>query len=250
MLSNNGEETRLTISSWFAGRTVVVTGVGGEGQVGEVVARAFADQGASLALVDRTAASVEARAASIAASGHQVRPYTCDLTDEAAVARLATEVRAAHGDAIHALVHLAGGFAMSGPVADSTSETWNRQIAINLTTAYFTTRAFLPALRAGKGALLYFASEAALPGKTGSNRSAYAAAKTAVVTLMESVAGEERSNGVRANAVAPSSIRTAANVAAMGDEIRYVEREEVAAVVTFLCSDAASAVSGVVVPLT
>jgi NAD(P)-dependent dehydrogenase (short-subunit alcohol dehydrogenase family) len=127
---------------------------------------------------------------------------------------------------------------------------WNRQIAINLTTAYLTARAFLPALRAGKGSLVLFASEAALPGKTGTNRAAYAAAKSGVVTLMQSIAAEERAQGVRANAVAPSSIRTAANVASMGNDVRYVEREEVAEAVMFLCSSAASAVNGVVLPLT
>ena len=140
--------------------------------------------------------------------------------------------------------------AMSGPVAESSLDIWQRQIAINLTTAYLTTRAFLPMLRIAKGAVVLFASEAAIPGSAGANRSAYAVAKTGVVTLMRSIANEERKNGVRANAVAPTSIRTAANIAAMGDGARYIEREEVAAVVTFLCSPAASAISGELLPLT
>jgi NAD(P)-dependent dehydrogenase (short-subunit alcohol dehydrogenase family) len=139
---------------------------------------------------------------------------------------------------------MAGGFAMSGPVAESSIDVWNRQISINLTTAYLTARAFLPMLRAHRGAIVFFASEAALPGKTGSNRAAYAIAKTGVATLMRSIASEERKNGVRANAVAPTSIRTAANVSAMGDDAHYIEREQVASVVTFLCSDAASAITG------
>jgi NAD(P)-dependent dehydrogenase (short-subunit alcohol dehydrogenase family) len=66
---------------------------------------------------------------------------------------------------------------------------------------------------------------------------------------MRSVAQEESNAGVRANAVAPTSIRTAANVQAMGDTVRYVEREEVAAAVAFLVSDAASAVTGQVIAL-
>ena len=74
--------------------------------------------------------------------------------------------------------------------------------------------------------------------------SAYAIAKTGVAALMRSIAEEERRNGVRANAIAPTSIRTAANVRDMGNNVRYVEREQVAAAVTFLCSDAASAISG------
>jgi NAD(P)-dependent dehydrogenase (short-subunit alcohol dehydrogenase family) len=233
----------------FSGSTVLLTGVGGEGQVGEAVATAFADLGASLVLVDRTASKVEARAAAVRAGGHSARGYACDLTDADSVAALAETVRANHGDALHALVHMAGGFAMSGPVAESSLDVWNRQLSINLTTALLTTRAFLPALRRARGSIVLFASQAALPGSTGANMSAYTVAKTGVATLMRAIAAEERANGVRANAVAPTSIRTAANLSAMGPDARYVEREQVAAVVTFLCSSAASVVSGELVPL-
>lgn len=233
----------------FSGSVVVLTGVGGEGQVGEVVAAAFGRLGASIVLVDRTAAKVEARAAALAAAGASAAAYACDLTDAAAVTALAERVRKDHGGGVHALVHMAGGFAMSGPVADSSLDVWNRQLGINLTTAYLTARAFLPALRAARGALVFFASQAVLPGSTGAKTSAYAAAKAGVLALMRAIAAEERANGVRANAVAPTSIRTAANVRDMGDDARYVEREQVADVVTFLCSPAASAISGAVVPL-
>jgi len=235
----------------FSNSTVVLTGVGAEGQVGEVVAKAFGDLGASLVLVDRTADHVQARADALARTGAKARGYACDLTDAAAVDALVREVRANHGDAVRALVHMAGGFAMSGPVAESAIDVWQRQIAINLTTAYIAGRAFLPLVRAGKGSLVFFASEAALPGASAANRSAYAIAKTGVVTLMRAIAAEEQKagTGVRANAVAPTSIRTAANVSAMGGDVRYVEREEVAAVVTYLCSPQASAVNGAVIPL-
>jgi NAD(P)-dependent dehydrogenase (short-subunit alcohol dehydrogenase family) len=233
----------------FSGSTVLLTGVGGEGQVGEAVAAAFADLGASLALVDRTAAKVEARATALQRSGKSARGYACDLTDPKSIAALVETVRANHGPQLHALVHMAGGFAMSGPVAESTIEVWNRQLSINLTTAFLTTRAFLPSIRLARGAIVLFASQAALPGSTGANMSAYTVAKNGVATLMRAIAAEERANGVRANAVAPTSIRTAANLTSMGPDARYVEREQVAAVVTFLCSPAASAVTGALVPL-
>jgi len=233
----------------FSGSTVLLTGVGAEGQVGEVVAQAFANLGAAVALVDRTATSVEARAADIVARGHDARGYACDLTDPAAVDALVERVRADYGDSLHGLVHIAGGFAMSGPVADSSVDVWQRQIAINLTTAYLTTRAFIPLLRAARGAIVLFASEAAMPGATNAERSAYAVAKTGVVTLMRAIAAEERKHGVRANAVAPIAIRTAANLSAMGANARYIEREQVAAAVTFLCSPDASAITGDVIPL-
>ena len=233
----------------FAGASVLLTGVGREGQVGEVVAAAFAREGARLILVDRGRDDVENRATALRAGGHDAVALSCDLTDESQVRSLVEAVGTRAGGRLHALVHMAGGFAMSGPVADSELAVWNRQIAINLTTAFLTTRALLPALRSGHGAIVYFASEAALPGARVAAMAAYAAAKSGIVTLMRAVAQEERGNGVRANAVAPSSIRTATNVQAMGDGVRYVEREEVADTVLYLCSAHASAVTGQVVRL-
>jgi NAD(P)-dependent dehydrogenase (short-subunit alcohol dehydrogenase family) len=144
---------------------------------------------------------------------------------------------------------MAGGFATSGPVAESALDVWNRQISINLTTAYVVARTFLPMLRIGGGSIVFFASEAVLPGSTGANVSAYAVAKGGVVTLMRAIAAEEAKNGVRANAIAPASIRTATNVADMGADKHYVEREQVADLVVYLCSPRASAVTGALIPL-
>lgn len=233
----------------FSESTVLLTGVGAEGQVGEAVASAFANLGASLVLVGRRPEQVEARAAALRGDGHRAIGYACDLTKTDAVAALADAVRREHGDALRALVHMAGGFAMSGPVAASTDDVWERQLAINLKTAYVTARAFLPMLRRGRGSIVFFASPAALPGASGAQMAAYAAAKSGVIALMKAIAAEEREHGVRSNALAPNAIRTATNVKTMGGEARYVEREQVADAVVYLCSPQASAISGAVVPL-
>ena len=79
--------------------------------------------------------------------------------------------------------------------------------------------------------------------------SAYTAAKSAVVALMRSVADEGRQSAVRANALAPGSIRTATNEASMGRDVAYIERADVAAAVLFLCSEQARAISGQVIRL-
>jgi NAD(P)-dependent dehydrogenase (short-subunit alcohol dehydrogenase family) len=228
---------------------VLITGVGREGQVGEVVARRLAEDGAALLLVDRQLEQAAARAADLARAGHSATPYGCDLADAASVGTLAERVRAEHGDRLDALVCMAGGFASSGPLAQSDPDVWHRMLAINLLTAYLATRAFLPRVRAARGAIVYFASEAVLPGSRVAETAAYAAAKSGVVALMRAVAQEERRNEVRANALAPGAIRTAANLASMGDGVRYVEREEVAAAVAYLCSAGASAVTGQVIAL-
>lgn len=233
----------------FAGRNVVLTGVGREGQVGEAVALAFAERGARVFLVDRTEAHVRARAEALVSRGLRAASLAADLTDAAAVATLAERVRDATAGRLHALVHLAGGFATSGPVAESDASVWERQFAMNATTAYLTARAFVPLLRAVRGSIVFFASEAVLPGARARNVSAYVASKSAVVVLAHAIADEERAHGVRANAVAPTTIRTADNVAAMGADTPMVTRENVADVVLWLCSDASRAVSGQIIPV-
>ncbi len=228
---------------------VVLTGIGKPGQTGEVVARALLAKGARLAVVSRTAAEAEARAAAVRSEDSDVRGFPCDLSKEDEVAALARMVRDAFGDRVDALINMAGGFGMSGPVAESDFATWQHQLSINLTTAYLATRAFLPALRAARGSIVYFASAAALPGSRVARISAYAVAKSGVITLMRAVAQEESQHGVRANAVAPTSIRTAANLESMGTDAVYVDRSDVASTVLWLCSAEASGVTGQIVKL-
>lgn len=228
---------------------LLLTGAGREGQVGEAVARALAERGATLLLVDRNADQARDRASALTQAGFRASSFGCDLADANSVSELAARIRREHGDRLGGLVHVAGGFALSGSISESDAEVWHRMITINLTTAYLVTRAFLPLLRTGKGAIVYFASEAALPGAKVGAIAAYAAAKSGVVTLMRSVAQSERNNGVRANALAPSSIRTATNLQSMGEDVRYVEREEVAETVVYLCSAASSAVNGQLIAL-
>lgn len=231
------------------GKVAVLTGVSRPGQVGEVVARSLAEQGASVVLIDRTGVEAEARAAELRERGLRAIAARADLTDRAQLDAVATSVERDFG-AVDALVNIAGGFSMSGKVADSDPDAWSRQLDIGLTTTYLTTRAFLPLLRKRRGAIVFFASAAALPGGRIAEMSAYAVSKAGVITLMRSVAQEERDSGVRSNALAPTAIRTTANLETMGPAPRYVEREEVADAVSFLCfSDAARSITGQVIQL-
>jgi 3-oxoacyl-[acyl-carrier protein] reductase len=234
----------------FANRLVVLTGVGRQGQVGEALALGFAQRGAALALLDRDEAQVQARAAELVAQGYTASAHVANLADADDAQRAAREVLAAHQtSAVHAVVCTAGGFGMTGPVSDANPADWARQFMINLDTAFATTRAFLPALREGHGALVYFGSVAALPQGNPKGMAAYTAAKSGVLALMRAVAADEKANGVRANAVAPTAIRTATNIADMGDKTDYVDRESVADVVAFLASPAARNVTGQVLTL-
>lgn len=238
--------------SEFAGKLVVLTGVGRKGQAGEVIARMFAEQGAELALLDVSGTEVNSRADELRKDGVVATAHAGDLSDAVIAEQIAQRVLAAHPNAngaVHALIHAAGGFAMTGPLDTSDPQAWRRMFMISADTAYSATRAFLPSLRSGKGSIVYFASAASLPGGKSGGMAAYAGAKSAVLALMRSVAQDERQHGVRANAVAPVAIRTAANIAAMGDKESYVDRESVADVLLFLCSHAARNVSGQVIEL-
>jgi NAD(P)-dependent dehydrogenase (short-subunit alcohol dehydrogenase family) len=230
-------------------RTILLTGIGARGQVGAAVALAFAAQGDHVLLVGLVQSDVDERARELAADGHRASAYACDLADAPAVAALAGRIGREHPDGVNAAVLMAGGFGMSGPVASSSVEVFERQLSINLRTAYLTAAAFLPLLRIARGALVFFASEAALPGARLSGMSAYAIAKTGVVTLMRAVAQEESAAGVRSNALAPGAIRTSSNVNDLGPDARFVEREAVADVVLYLCSDAGASISGQVIHL-
>jgi NAD(P)-dependent dehydrogenase (short-subunit alcohol dehydrogenase family) len=233
----------------FDGKLVAITGVGRAGQVGETLAQRFAQLGATVALLDRDEEALLERAADLKRAGQKVIAVTTDLTNPDAVGKAAAQITNSGKTPLNALIAAAGGFAMSGPVVDSDPVAWQKQLQISLITAYLSTRAFLPSLRAARGSIVYFASAAALPGAKTANMSAYAVAKAGVLALMQAVSQEERSNGVRANALAPTSIRTAANVSAMGADQAYVERESVADAVQWLSSDGARDVTGQVIRL-
>lgn len=237
----------------FKNKLVVITGVGRAGQAGEIVARTFAERGATLALLGREQVEAEARATDLVNAGFAATAHAADLADADAARRAAGEILERHREpfagAVHAVICVAGGFGSTGPLDESDPAAWRKQFVINLDTAYATTRAFLPALRKAKGSLVYFVSAASLPGGKTAGLAAYNAAKSGVIALLHTVAEDEIDHGVRANAVAPLAIRTASNLENLNDKTKYVERESVAAVVAFLASDAARNVTGQVIRL-
>ncbi|MEP6764729.1 MAG: SDR family oxidoreductase [Gemmatimonadaceae bacterium] len=237
----------------FSNKLIVITGVGRAGQAGEILAKTFAERGATVALMDLQQTEVEARAATLKALGYSVTAHAANLSDAEIARSGAADVIKTHeaefGGAVHAVICAAGGFGMTGPLDESDPAAWHKQFLINLDTAYCTTRAFLPALRKGAGSLVYFVSAAALPGGKTSGMAAYIAAKSGVIALLRTVAQDELDHGVRANAVAPTAIRTATNVADLSDKTKYVERESVADVVAFLASEGARNITGQVITL-
>lgn len=225
-------------------KVVLVTGVGARGQVGYALARAFLAQGARVAITD-VRPEVESIAAELGRDG-EVIGVLADLTDEAGAERVVAAVEERFGR-LDVLVNAAGGLTVVKPVAETTAEEWEREVQRNTRTTFLMSRAALPLLRASRGAIVNFASPAAI--RAVANLGAYSAAKAGVAALTRAMAAEEAANGVRVNAVAPGMIDTEQNRAAVPDPaaVKWVTREQIAEVVLFLASGAASGITGEVV---
>jgi NAD(P)-dependent dehydrogenase (short-subunit alcohol dehydrogenase family) len=171
-----------------------------------------------------------------------------DLTVPAAAQKAFDRIKAECGS-LSALVNLAGGFAWEA-IETGSIETWDRLFNLNLRTTLNATRAALPLLLAQGGSIVNVGAAAA--AKAAKGMGAYAASKSAVARLTESLAAELLTRGVRVNAVLPSTLDTPANRAQMPDAPfdRWVSTRALAEVIVFLISDAASAVTGALLPVT
>jgi NAD(P)-dependent dehydrogenase (short-subunit alcohol dehydrogenase family) len=168
-------------------------------------------------------------------------------SDEGAEAAIAT---ATTQRPLAALVNLVGGYATTGPVHEAASEGMQRLLDLNLMTSYRATRAALPAmLDQGGGSIVCVGAKAALQPFKGS--AGYNVAKAAVVAFVRSLAVDYRDDGIRANAVLPSVIDTAANREQMpsADHSKWVPPVQIARVIRFLCSPDSAPTSGAAIPV-
>lgn len=226
-------------------RTIVITG--GFGVLGAAAAEAASAAGARPVLVDFAARASGAQAPRLAADALLLGGV--DLTDPGK-AEQAMAAAAETTGRIDALLNIAGGFSWQ-TLQDGGIDPWDRLYAMNVKTAAVASRAALPwLLKAdGRGAIVNVGAAAAL--KSGMGMGAYAASKAGVARLTESLA-EEMKGRVRVNAVLPSIIDTPQNRKDMpdADPATWVAPGDLAAVMLFLASDAARAVTGALVPVT
>jgi 3-oxoacyl-[acyl-carrier protein] reductase len=220
------------------GKVVVVTGA--SGALGKVVANVALARGARVAGVDHASAV-------IAATENRIDIGSVDLTD-ATQARNAIDAVASHFGRVDALINIAGGFAFEA-IAEGDPKTWQRMYALNVLTALNASRSAIPYLAAsGTGRIVNVGAMGALQATAGMG--AYAASKAGVHRLTEALAAEWKGR-ITVNAVLPSTIDTPANRASMpkADFAKWVTPEELADVILFLASDAASAVTGALLPV-
>jgi NAD(P)-dependent dehydrogenase (short-subunit alcohol dehydrogenase family) len=220
------------------GKVIVITGA--LGALGRVVVEAALARGARVAGIDHAASHAAATAERIELGG-------VDLSDRAQ-AKKAIDTAAAHFGKLDALVNIAGGFTYE-MVADGDIASWQRMHALNLLTALNASHAAIPHLAKSQAArIVNIGAMGAL--QAGAGMGPYAASKAGVHRLTEALAAEHKGK-ITVNAVLPSTIDTPANRADMpkSDFSKWVKPQELAEVILFLVSDAASAVTGALIPV-
>jgi len=219
----------------------VILVTGAAGVLGQAVIATLVARGEAVVAVDL--------APMIPSAGQRLSVGGIDLADATAGAALIAQLTGTAGaGSLTGLVNVAGGFVWE-TVSEGGWASWERMYRINVQTAFEATRLALPALRTSRGAIVNVS--AAATARAGAGMGAYTAAKSAVSRLTEALAAEELANGVRVNAVMPSVIDTPANRRDMpdADPSRWVSPSEIAEVVAFLLSPAASGVTGALVPV-
>jgi NAD(P)-dependent dehydrogenase (short-subunit alcohol dehydrogenase family) len=231
----------------LAHKTIIVTGAGGN--LGAATLLALSRAGAHVVAAERREDAVRQ---SLAATGDPARHLgvaDIDLTDEAACTTLVARALERFGR-IDGLATTVGGFA-AGATADTDAGLLLHMMQLNAVTTLNILRAVLPPLRAAGGGSVV-AVGAASAQRPVAGIAAYAASKAAMLCLVGNAAHELRAEGIRVNAVLPGTIDTPQNRAAMpeADAAAWVTPLQIAEVIAFLLSDAASGVTGALVPVT
>jgi len=241
----------------LAGKTAVVTG-GGQG-IGLASVEALAEAGARVVIADRDAKIAAQGQASLKTKGYDVEIADLDVTNSARVADVASQLVARHGK-VDILVNNAGIARSETPAETVTDEHWLNVLDVNLNGTFWCCREFGKHMLAAKsGAIVNIGSMSGFIVNKPQEQAYYNASKAAVHHLTKSLAAEWGARGVRVNAVAPTYIETPLNAFVKNNPPMYNawiggtpmarlgQVEEIASVVLFLASEAASLMTGSIV---
>lgn len=228
---------------------LVVLVTGPAGNLGSAVIRKFLPEKPHLILIDRHPDRLPSDFPALASSREHLLIPGVDLIDRTAVESAVDQAVKSFGR-IDCLIHTAGGFKMGETIAETSDETWDFLMDLNVKTTLNITRAVIPhMLENGSGRIITIGARPALNGRA--RMGAYSAAKAAVLRLTETMAAELKSEGIAANCLIPGTIDTPQNRKAMpsADTSHWVSPDSLADVIHFLCSSAARDIHGAAVPV-
>lgn len=244
----------------FREKTVLITGAGSG--IGRATALRFAQEGAAVILVGRTAQTLEDTAEQFPHDNTWIHTdnyltITCDISVESQVQEMIQCVMDKFGK-IDVLVNNAG-IAVQGKVTELSDSDWKQAIDVNLNGTFYVSKAAMPHLIASRGCIVNVSSLSGIGGDW--NMAAYNAAKAGVSNLTRTLALDHGADGVRVNAVNPSVTKTDMTSAIQGNDektAKFLARcplgrlatpEDIAAAITFLASDDAAMITGVNLPV-
>jgi NAD(P)-dependent dehydrogenase (short-subunit alcohol dehydrogenase family) len=222
------------------GKVVLVTGA--KGGLGHYVTQAFLAAGANVAGVTPSIKQSDFPHSHFAA-------VAAGISDGQSAVNIVNQVLQRF-KRLDAFVHLVGGFAGGKPIHETDEATLEKMTDMNFRSAFYMLKAVVPHMRkAGSGRIVGIGSKAAVEPAAGV--AAYSASKAALITLIRTVALENKDAGITANVLLPSTIDTPANRAAMpgADASKWVNPEKLASLIVWLAGDAASELSGAVIPV-
>jgi NAD(P)-dependent dehydrogenase (short-subunit alcohol dehydrogenase family) len=221
-------------------KVVLVTGA--NGGLGSYVTQAFLDAGATVVGVSRKIQQSDFNSPAFTAVPAEI--------STAAGAKSMVETVVARFGRLDVVVHTVGGFAGGPSIAETDDATFQRMFDMNLNSTFYLLRAVLPAMRkTGSGRIIAIGSRAAL--EPGAGVGAYSASKAAMVSLIRTVALENKDAGITANVILPGTMDTPTNRKAMpnADVSKWVQPANVAGLITWLAGDAGKDINGAAIPI-
>jgi NAD(P)-dependent dehydrogenase (short-subunit alcohol dehydrogenase family) len=222
------------------GKVVLVTGA--NGGLGTYVTQAFLDAGATVVGTSRKIQQSDFNSPNFTA-------LPAEISTREGAQTFVDQVVARFGK-LDALAHTVGGFAGGQSIVDTDDATFQRMFDLNLNCVFHILRAAVPSLRkTGNGRVIAIGSRAAL--EPGAGVGAYSASKAAMVSLIRTVALENKDAGLTANVILPGTMDTPANRKAIpsADFSKWVRPATVASLITWLAGDAGKDVNGAVIPV-